>query len=139
MPTYRITSAEDKEELKREIDRLKEGVRFDVKISRHLPKRSIPQNRTYWMWINCISDETGHTAQEVHEVLKSMFLGMEIIEALNTTTQRPVSTTKLSVTDFSSYMEKVQAWAASEMAIRLPNPEDLAWADFYEHYGQRYG
>lgn len=139
MPTYRITSAQDKEDIKRAIDQLKEGVRFDVKISRHRPKRSIPQNRTYWMWINCISDETGNDQDALHELFKEKFLGMEVIDVLGEWIGRPKSTAKLSTVDFSAYMEKVQAWAASEMAIRLPNPEDLAWADFYEHYGQRYG
>lgn len=139
MPTYRIITPQDKEVVKRAIDQLKEGVRFDVKIIRHRPKRSVPQNNTYWMWIGCIHNETGEDQDTIHEVLKAMFLGRESREALGMSIEQSRSTAKLSTAEFTAYMDKVQAWAATELAIRLPNPEDLAWAEFYEQYGERYG
>lgn len=139
MPTYRIITPRDKEEVKRSIDQLKDGVRFDVKISRHRPKRSLAQNCTYWMWIGCIHEETGNDCDMLHELLKRKFLGVETFDVCGERLEKSRSTKTLSTADFSAYIAKVQAWAASELAIRLPTPEDLAWEDFYEQYGGRYG
>lgn len=135
MPAYRITSTQDKKELKRAIDQLKEGVRFDVKITRHHPKRSISQNNLYWKWIDCIHDETGSDKDDIAERLKTKFLGCESREVLGAIIERPRSTTTLSTADFTAYMDKIQAWAATDYGIILPRPEDLAWAQFYERYG----
>ena len=124
MPTYRIITPADKEIVKNAIDRLRDGVRFDVKISRCRPKRSLAQNRTYWMWIGCIHEETGNDCDLLHELLKRKFLGLETFDVCGQPLERPRSTKTLSTADFSAYMEKVQAWAAVELAVRLPQPGD---------------
>lgn len=137
MPTYKIRTPTDKEAVKQAIDLLKEGKPFNVTIKACNPKRSIPQNRTYWMWINCIHDDTGNDQDVLHEIFKKKFLGYDSHELDGITIERPRSTTNLSTVEFSAYMEKLQAWAGSELGMTLPNPEDLAWEDFYNKYGDR--
>ena len=139
MPLYHITGPEDKERVKRTIDGLKDGVRFDVRIVRHRPRRSTPQNRLYWMWVGCLHDETGNDRETIHEALKRMFLGTETVEALGVRLERPRSSRTLTTDAFAAYLDKVQAWAAAELGIRLPQPGDWEWDEFYEHYGEGYG
>ena len=139
MPTYRIITSADKETVKEAIERLRDGVRFDVKIVRRRPGRSLPQNRTYWMWIGCIHEETGNDRDALHELFKRKFLGMEVLDVCGERVERPRSTKTLTTADFSAYMEKVQAWAAAEAGIRLPQPGDWGWEEFYERYAEYYG
>jgi hypothetical protein len=49
----------------------------------------------------------------------------------------PVKSTKgLNTTQFKEYLDRIQA-AMSQEGIILPNPEDLQFEQFYDHYKDR--
>lgn len=139
MPLYHIIRSEDKERVKRTIDGLKDGVRFDIRISRFRPRRSIAQNKLYWLWVGCLHEETGNDRDTIHDALKTKFLGTDAIEVLGVRMERPRSSRTLTTAAFTDYLDKVQAWAASEFGIRLPQPGDAGWEEFFERYGESYG
>lgn len=93
----------------------------DIMIQLHSNKRTLAQNRLYWMWIGLISDHCGYDdPEDAHKAFGAKFLA-------DRSKQLPFakSTTKLDTLDFHEYMNKVERYANVELGIVLPHPEDL--------------
>jgi len=90
-------------------------------------KRSLNQNSLMWKWINDlaakVSDETGHTPQEIHEYFKAQFLTPRIVEIAGETIEIRTTTT-LSTAEMHDYMERIYAWSVGQ-GYYLPLPEEL--------------
>lgn len=97
---------------------------WEVQIAPHKKGRSVQQNSLYWKWLGIISAETGHDADEIHEFCKIKFLPPVFVEINGEVHEARRTTTKLKVDEMSSYMNRVYAWATSELGILLPLPED---------------
>lgn len=82
--------------------------------------RSVQQNK-YYHGVVCklISDYTGYMSEEVHQILAENFLSYE--RDGRTFTK---STTKLKTADFEDYMEKCRRWAAMELQVYVPLPNE---------------
>ena len=89
---FRVEKARDKQAVMAYLDRLPEGKAYDVTVVRHRERRSVDQNRLLWLWIKCISDETGQDKDDLHEYFKQKFLGVDTKTLWGTTLYRPVST-----------------------------------------------
>lgn len=131
---FRIISKKDKEAVKAYVDKLPEGRRFDVFVKIHREKRTVDQNRLLFLWIGCISRETGYFKDEVHEIFKKKFLGVETFEMWGEKVERVKSTTSLNTKQFSDYLERIQQFASTEMGIILPDPKDQYFEQFYQQY-----
>jgi hypothetical protein len=131
---FKITHPDDKAKVIAYIEKLTEGKRYSVSITQKREVRTLPQNRLYWLWIACISDETGNDKDTLHEFFKDKFLGFESVKVFNEIFEKPLSTTKLNTKQFTNYLDLIQGFAGSELGIVLPNPEDLYFQDFYERY-----
>ena len=105
-----------------------------VDLSEKREKRTIDQNSLYWLWLSCIMNETGEYKDRLHEVFKQKFLGTENILVFDNQFQITKSTTQLDTKQMTDYLNRIQEFSNAELGILLPNPEDLVWADFYEHY-----
>ena len=90
-----------------------------VEITPHRAKRSGEQNKLLWALYTEIAKGTGHTAEEIHEALKIKLLPRRQITVGDQVLVIPGSTTKLDTSEFSDYVERVQAWAATECGIVL--------------------
>lgn len=112
---------------------------YEVTVKRKSEKRTLPQNRLYYLWLNCISAETGNEVEDLHEYFKTKFLGVRyrIIYGEGITT--PLTTTDLTTEQFTDYLEKVQRWSNTEQGIILPNPNDIGWEQFVEQYDKHNG
>jgi hypothetical protein len=84
------------------------------------PKRTLSQNALYWVYLNIIEQETGNNADELHEFFKRKFLKPKQVKVLGEEFQVWASTTKLSKTDFSEYMMKIEALTN----VPVPSKED---------------
>lgn len=136
MPKFQISDARSRQAAIDYIAKLPEnGKRLDVSITLHRERRSIPQNSLYWMWVGLISDETGNNANDLHEAFKAMFLGSKTVEIAGITHEIPLSTTSLDTAGFTHFLERLEAWATSELGIVLPHPEDAFWSEFEQRYG----
>lgn len=104
-------------------------------IKKVVKQRSFPQNRLMWLWFTCIEKETGTDKNDVHDYYCSLFLQRRT--SINNI-DRVVSggTSKLSTIQFKNFLDKIQADAASEFGIRLPNPDDQSWEAFKEEYSK---
>lgn len=105
-------------------------------IKKHRRKRTIQQNKLYWMWLNALSDNIGTDADSLHEILKNKLLVGEnrFIKGLGAC-YISGTTKDLDTKEFTEYLNKIQEWSNSFLNYRLPCPEDIGWDEFYESYG----
>lgn len=104
---------------------------YELKITKKVKRRSLPQNKLMWMWFGCISQDTGQPPQDVHDYYCIKYLPREV--ANPATGERVIvagHTSLLSTEAFTEFLNQVQADAATELNITLPTPDDLAWEEF---------
>jgi hypothetical protein len=102
-----------------------------VDIKPYKKNRSLAQNKLYWKWITCIGDSIGYESDELHAIMADKFLHDEIVEYGGKQIKKDKSTSRLNTKEFTEYLEKIDRFAASELGIVLPSPEDL----YYEAMG----
>lgn len=90
-----------------------------VNASQHKDKRHNQQNRLYWSYLKQIAtqamvDGKQYSDECWHEHFKGEFLGYV---DLPNNRKMAESTTKLNVTDFASYVNKVEAYAVTELGV----------------------
>lgn len=95
--------------------------------------RTISQNNLYWLWIACIEHETGQDRNELHDLFKDMFILPVETEVLGRKIIRHTTTDKDTL-QFKQYLDKIQILASTELGIKLPDPNDKYWQEFYEYY-----
>ena len=94
--------------------------------------RSQLQNRYYWgVIVELLSEHTGYTPDEIHELLKAKFIPKRLALAdLNgvITSEYVIgaSTTKLDTQEFSDYCESIRRWAADTLGVYIPDPDTSA-------------
>jgi hypothetical protein len=92
-----------------------EGQRLEVTIQKHVPGRTLAQNRKIWAvyrdGLLGMEEYSGHSATEIHEFLKQEFCPPTITVVFGKAVSRR-STTLLSVAQASVYIERCMAWFA---------------------------
>lgn len=131
---FKVSNKADKQAVLAYLDKLVEGKSYDVTIVRHKERRTVDQNRLLWLWLNCISDETGQDKNDLHEYFKQKYLGFDTRTMFGVQVYKSVSTSSLDTKQFTQYLEHIQAFASTELGIYLPNPEDQYWNQFEEYY-----
>jgi hypothetical protein len=124
----------------RERQALQEAVRtwrkgpVTVTVERQHATRSAQANAYYWsVVVKALSEYTGYTPDETHELLKRQFLPKEL--AVTGKNGRLVaefviggSTAKLNGLDFFDYVEVIRLWAFEELEVSIP-PPDPEWPE----------
>ena len=89
--------------------------------------RSTNQNAYYHgVVLKEIALETGHDADELHEFFKRRFLPCRTIEVAGQVIDAPPSTTDLSTIEFRDYIDRIAAFAATELGIAISEPGQAA-------------
>ncbi len=101
---------------------------ISIKIDEFKSKRSIAQNNLFWSWMRMISKETGNTMNALHDYFCEEFLGKDL-ETVHGKEQEVIrGTSKLNTAEMTDFLFQIESFAASELGIRLPHPEeDLRW------------
>ncbi len=107
---------------------------YTITIKEYRKTRSQDQNAYLWLCLNIISQETGHTPQQLHDIYCNMFLKSGETTYKGKTIEIVRGTSKLDTQEFSEFMDKVIADAA-EMGIKLPNPADPLIEEYYKQCG----
>ena len=97
-----------------------EGEEIEIKIKVRTNNRSNEQNSLYWKWINIMSEETGFTIEDMHELVKYKFLKRTSINNNGVEEVKLKSTTTLSVKEFTKLMDDVLYWSNNTLNINLP-------------------
>jgi hypothetical protein len=101
----------------------------DIRISKERKPRSLNQNNYYFgVLVKMISDHTGHSEYETHEILKVMFLP----ERIELQTKKGIeyktigkSTTTLSTGQMEEYNTKIREWASINLGLYIPLPNEV--------------
>ena len=101
----------------------KEGKRITLSLSESKSVRSVNQNKYYWgVVLHYISEEIGHSPEEVHDLLKAQFLkGTIHVKGLDL--DKVGSTASLKTDEFEEYLNKIKIWAAEFLNVNIPDPE----------------
>lgn len=107
------------------------GRKVTVKVTPYRKRRSLSQNAWYWGVI--VPYVQGHlnegrtiqlSEDQVHEVLKSAFIGQEQTPL----GWAPCESKGLTTAQFSDYCEKIRAHASSEWELHIPGPNEGDWS-----------
>ena len=115
------------------IQRLDLHKEYRIVISEKKMKRSLSQNALYWLFLTCIEFETGNDRYDLHDEFKERYLEPKKVIVLGKEKNK-YSTADLNTTQFKYYLDHIQQFAATELSITLPDPEDKYWEDFYLFY-----
>lgn len=92
--------------------------------------RSLRANRAWWgVTMKALSEHTGYTPEECHELVKVKFLTQKLLVAHQRTGEVVeeitigTSTRRLDSQQFTDLMDRVQRWAAEELGIVIPDPD----------------
>ena len=120
--------------LDRSVRHLRNGS-YTVQIVGKRRCRTVAQNRLMWLWFACLEEETGQTANDIHDYYCDKFLRHEVSNP-DTGEIMCVAghTSCLSVERFTRFLNEVQADAATELGITLPTPDEDGWEEFEDEY-----
>lgn len=106
---------------------------YHITIKRASEKRSIAQNDLMWMWLSCIERETCTPKDDIYMyyckkfLMKTIRMGEKLERIYNTSS-------KLNTEQMKDFLDKIQADALTEFGIRLPDPKDQFFEQFYQQY-----
>lgn len=106
---------------------------YVMTIKRKAVKRSLSQNALMWLWYACIEDETGQDRNDIHAHYCYKYLSRPI-EWNGQCEIVAGGTSNLTTEQMTDFLNKVQADAATEFGITLPQPEDRAFEAFFARY-----
>lgn len=98
-----------------------EGKTFRIELVEN--KRSLSQNSFYWFYLNIIERETGNSSSNLHELFKRTLLPPKFIKVMGKELKIPASTTELSKSEMSDYMEKICA----ETSVPIPDIREAGY------------
>lgn len=101
-------------------------------------KRSIDQNKLYWVWLGIIESETGTFKDELHEYFKERFLGFTIRKVFESEVKIINSTTKLNTKEFTTYLESIRVFVSQELGITLLTPDEQNFDQFCNEFNINY-
>lgn len=103
---------------------------LEVTVKRLRATRSIQQNRWYWgCIIELLSEHTGYSPDEMHEVCKAMFIPKKVaLQDGNGEIKEELviggSSRSLNTLQFGEYCEAIRRWAATELDVNIPDPTE---------------
>ena len=107
--------------------------KYTITIKKANEKRSIPQNDLMWMWLACIERETGTPKDDVYMYYCKKFL-MKTIQVGDRLERIYSTSSKLNTGQLTEFLNRIQADAAQELGITLPQPEDRFFEQFYQQF-----
>lgn len=101
----------------------KDFTEVEILIRKRKSKRSLEQNRLWWLYITILANETGMLKDAMHEICKYKFLKKEtVIESTGEIMEYIGSTTQLNKSEFADMIAELQQWASESLNIILPSP-----------------
>jgi len=118
-----VVTIDDMEPVHVEIARLlRLGKQAQVEVTTYRRGRSLSQLRTQHMWYGEIADQTGHSPEEVKELLKAEFGPALVVHVGDRERSVPKPSSEYTKAEAWEYMTRIQSWAG-EWGLVLTNPE----------------
>lgn len=102
------------------------GVATEIVIKPYKSKRSLDQNAYWWaVPVAILAEHCGYEPEQMHYALLGEWRGyMEGIGGQKI--PNCASSSKLTTAEFTQLIEWVQRWAATEMDVQIPSPNEVA-------------
>jgi DNA topoisomerase IA len=120
----------DKEEDKKKLFSVLRNLKgsFAVSCKKNKPTRSLPQSRYYWgVVLAYLSEETGFTKDETHQLMQRMFLKYAKDAPDGTSEMFVRSTTSLTTGEMNEYIEQIRTFAITELGTYIPEPNEIIY------------
>lgn len=118
------------DEIAHDLRRLSIDKPLRVQVSQHTSRRSAQQNRRYWGYVlttirDWIYEHSGqsYAAETLHEFFKQHFQPVTVVQVGTDQRIIPQSTTALSVEEFGEFVEKVVAYAVTELGVEFTDDQ----------------
>lgn len=101
-----------------------------ITVTRKHATRSVQANRYYWgVVVDLLSDHTGYTPDEIHEVLKAKFIPKKLAVSDGNGEIKGEfviggTTTEMNKLEFGEYITRIREWAAEELDVVIPDPDN---------------
>lgn len=120
----------NKDQFIRALKNIKDGP-VELIVKRWRANRSTQQNAWYHACIipiitdaiNELQGEEAFSRTEIHEFLKSKFNTRTVINEGGQEVRIARSTSNLTTTEFTAYVEQVRAWAIDMLDVTIPDPD----------------
>lgn len=129
-----VVTEKDREAFIQLIRKVKLDKPFLASFTVHRKKRTIRQNRLFWMWMRCIRDDTGNDVQTLHDFFADKFLPWNIEKCFDVEVRKPHGTKNLNTKEFTDFLEQIRL-DMLEQGIDLPQPGEMGWDEFVIKYG----
>lgn len=101
--------------------------RIELVLRPERSQRSTQHNRYYWgVVVKMVSEELGYRPEEAHEALAHHLLPLGHDDARLPGRR---STSTLTVQEFADYVEACRQFAASELGLSIPEPNEVDYGD----------
>jgi hypothetical protein len=120
----------DKEDDKRKLFSVLKNLKgsFALSLKKNKPTRSLAQSRYYWgVVLTYLSEETGFTKDEAHQLMQRMFLKYAKDVSDGTSEMFVRSTTSLNTVEMNEYIEQIRIFAVSELGCYIPEPNEIVY------------
>jgi len=97
---------------------------YEIIVQLYNKKRSISQNKLLWNMYKPISEYTGYTEEELHELFKATCIGYDVFTFNGEQFLKPKSSTRLTVKGMTKMLEKIMIVGAF-LEVQLPIPDSL--------------
>lgn len=100
-----------------------EGKTVAVTFAKPTVSRTQNQNAFYWgVILTELAAHTGHTTEDLHCVVKDLFLPRKFINIGQKEIEIRKTTTDLTPEEFNQYLTRICAWASQELGLSLTEP-----------------
>ena len=110
MTSYKVTSEEELENVRRQIGELDLSKAYEIEVKPFAFNRSTQQNKKYWKLIGELGNYLGYDEGKMHQLLKYKFLSYKQ-EMLGDEMVVIPSTSKLTIKEFVNYLSNVEIFA----------------------------
>lgn len=103
-------------------------------------RRTNPQNALFHTWVSVIADHCGYTDKEAcKRDVKRTLLGMreEVNQLTGEVIQVDYRTSRMTADELSALMDKMKAWAQTDLGIYLPYYGDPGYEELELEYRNR--
>lgn len=116
--TYYVESEADREKIAAHV--ANRVPPFQISIGRIRQQRSLDQNARLWLLHTEAARVTGYSPEEMHEFALGHHFGVATTQCGNMTRDVPLRrSSKLTIEEFTLFMERTEAWYATEFGVIL--------------------
>lgn len=122
MKVLNFASVEQRDFAVREIMALDPAKAWTCTVKLLRPRRSLNQNALFHQHLHIIADATGNDFDDVKNALKDLFLPLKVVKVGKVERMVRPETSSLETGEMSVFIDKVIAFAATDLGISLPIP-----------------